>query len=140
MDLDYLQSQLYDIFFCCILVGFICCHCPWALLSQRWKIPGLLLCCTCNELGESYHVRPIGHNIPVAAHLLDISFIGVLNKMRYTPIATDALCPMPYALCPMPTEAARAPHVTEKGYILQTMREPAPRRIRVNLPDIISSS
>ena len=25
-----------------------------------------------------------------------------------------ALCPMPYALCPMP---ARAPHVTEKGYI-----------------------
>ena len=34
--------------------------------------------------------------------------------MRYTPIATDALCPMPYALCPMPT---RAPHVTEKGYI-----------------------
>jgi len=27
--------------------------------------------------------------------------------------------PMPteaYALCPMPTEAARAPHVTEKGY------------------------
>ena len=35
--------------------------------------------------------------------------------MRYTPLATDALCPMPYALCPMP---ARAPHVTEKGYIL----------------------
>ena len=34
--------------------------------------------------------------------------------MRYTPIATDALCPMPYALCPMPT---RAPQVTEKGYI-----------------------
>ena len=33
--------------------------------------------------------------------------------MRYTPLATDALCPMPYALCPMP---ARAPHVTEKGY------------------------
>ena len=27
--------------------------------------------------------------------------------MRYTPLATDALCPMP----------ARAPHVTEKGYI-----------------------
>jgi hypothetical protein len=29
--------------------------------------------------------------------------IAVLNKMRYTPIATDAhggLCPMPYALCP----------------------------------------
>ncbi|WP_445173069.1 hypothetical protein [Microcoleus sp.] len=25
-----------------------------------------------------------------------------------------ALCPMPYALCPMP---ARAPHVTEKGYM-----------------------
>ena len=39
--------------------------------------------------------------------------IAVLNKMRYTPLATDALCPMPYALCPMP---ARAPHVTEKGY------------------------
>jgi len=35
--------------------------------------------------------------------------------MRYTPLATDALCPMPYALCPMP---ARAPHVTEKGYTL----------------------
>jgi hypothetical protein len=33
--------------------------------------------------------------------------------MTYTPLATDALCPMPYALCPMP---ARAPHVTEKGY------------------------
>ena len=33
--------------------------------------------------------------------------------MRYTPLATDALYPMPYALCPMP---ARAPHVTEKGY------------------------
>ena|GEM_PF-2985564 len=29
--------------------------------------------------------------------------------MRYTPLATDALCPMP----------ARAPHVTEKGYIIQ---------------------
>jgi hypothetical protein len=27
--------------------------------------------------------------------------------MRYTPLATDALCPIP----------ARAPHVTEKGYI-----------------------
>jgi hypothetical protein len=27
-----------------------------------------------------------------------------------------ALCPMPYALCPMP---ARAPHVTEKGYMSQ---------------------
>jgi putative transposase len=40
--------------------------------------------------------------------------IALLNKMRYTPLATDALCPMPYALCPMP---ARAPHVTEKGYI-----------------------
>jgi hypothetical protein len=40
--------------------------------------------------------------------------IAVLNKMRYTPLATDALCPMPYALCPMP---ARAPHVTEKGSI-----------------------
>ena len=26
--------------------------------------------------------------------------------MRYTPLATEALCPMP----------ARAPHVTEKGY------------------------
>jgi hypothetical protein len=34
-------------------------------------------------------------------------YIAVLNKMRYTPLATDALCPMP----------ARAPHVTEKGYI-----------------------
>ena len=32
--------------------------------------------------------------------------IAVLNKMRYTPLATDGLCPMP----------ARAPHVTEKGY------------------------
>jgi hypothetical protein len=40
--------------------------------------------------------------------------IAVLNKMRYTPLAINALCPMPYALCPMP---ARAPHVTEKGYI-----------------------
>ncbi len=33
------------------------------------------------------------------------SSIAVLNKMRYTPLATDAhggLCPMPYALCPMP--------------------------------------
>ena len=42
--------------------------------------------------------------------------IAVLNKMRYTPLATDAhggLCPMPYARCQMP---ARAPHVTEKGY------------------------
>jgi len=37
--------------------------------------------------------------------------------MRYTPLATDALCPMPYALCPMP---ARAPHVTEKGYTTKT--------------------
>ena len=36
-----------------------------------------------------------------------IADIAVLNKMRYTPLATDALCPMP----------ARAPHVTEKGYI-----------------------
>ncbi len=36
--------------------------------------------------------------------------------MRYTPLATDALYPMPYALCPMP---ARAPHVTEKGYNTQ---------------------
>jgi hypothetical protein len=27
--------------------------------------------------------------------------------MRYTPLATDALCPIP----------ARSPHVTEKGYI-----------------------
>jgi hypothetical protein len=44
-----------------------------------------------------------------------IADIAVLNKMRYTPLATDALCPMPYALCPMP---ARAPHVTEKGYML----------------------
>ena len=45
------------------------------------------------------------------------STIAVLNKMRYTPLATDAhggLCPMPYALCPMP---AKPPHVTEKGYI-----------------------
>ena len=42
-----------------------------------------------------------------------LTTIAVLNKMRYTPLATDALCPMPYALCPMP---ARAPHVTEKGY------------------------
>ena len=40
--------------------------------------------------------------------------IAVLNKMRYTPLATDALCPMPYALCPMPV---RVPHVTEKGDI-----------------------
>jgi len=137
LDLDYLPSQLYDIFFCCILVGFICCHCPWALLLQRWKIAGVLLCCTCNEVGESYHLRPMGHNIPVGTSLLDISLIAVLNKMRYTPLATDALCPMPYALCPMP---AKAPHVTEKGYILQTMGAPAPRKIRVNLPDIISSS
>jgi hypothetical protein len=33
-----------------------------------------------------------------------------------------ALCPMPYALCPMPYDLcpmpARAPHVTEKGYML----------------------
>jgi len=36
--------------------------------------------------------------------------------MRYTPLATEALCPMPYALCPMP---ARAPHVTEKGYTIR---------------------
>jgi hypothetical protein len=28
-----------------------------------------------------------------------------------------ALCPMPYALCPMPY-IKRAPHVTEKGYII----------------------
>ncbi|WP_445171015.1 hypothetical protein [Microcoleus sp.] len=26
--------------------------------------------------------------------------IAVLNKIRYTPLASDALCPMPYALCP----------------------------------------
>ncbi|WP_445172855.1 hypothetical protein [Microcoleus sp.] len=25
------------------------------------------------------------------------SGIAVLNKMRYTPLASDALCPMPYA-------------------------------------------
>ncbi len=25
------------------------------------------------------------------------TYIAVLNKMRYTPLATDALCPMPYA-------------------------------------------
>jgi len=42
-----------------------------------------------------------------------LQHIAVLNKMRYTPLATDARCPMPYALCPMPT---REPHVTEKGY------------------------
>ena len=47
------------------------------------------------------------------------AFIAVLNKMRYTPLATDALCPMPYALCPMP---ATAPHVTEKGYICVHLR------------------
>jgi len=47
--------------------------------------------------------------------VFEIHSIAVLNKMRYTPIATDALCPMPYALCPMP---ARAPHVTEKGYTI----------------------
>jgi hypothetical protein len=35
--------------------------------------------------------------------------------MRYTPLATDALCPMPYALCPL-----LAPHVTEKGYMSAT--------------------
>jgi hypothetical protein len=33
-----------------------------------------------------------------------------------------ALCPMPYALCPIPYPLSplikRAPHVTEKGYIL----------------------
>jgi hypothetical protein len=29
-----------------------------------------------------------------------IGYIAVLNKMRYTPLATDALCPMPYVLCP----------------------------------------
>ena len=29
--------------------------------------------------------------------LLDADYIAVLNKMRYTPLATDALCPMPYA-------------------------------------------
>ena len=39
--------------------------------------------------------------------------------MRYTPLATDALCPMPYALCPMP---ARAPHVTEKGYMCRELK------------------
>ena len=41
--------------------------------------------------------------------------------MRYTPLATEALCPMPYALCPMP---GRAPHVTEKGY--RWLVKPAP--------------
>jgi hypothetical protein len=52
------------------------------------------------------------HNMCTQGFLFGIS-IAVLNKMRYTPLATDALCPMPYALCPMP---ARAPRVTEKGY------------------------
>ncbi len=36
--------------------------------------------------------------------------------MRYTPLATDALCHIPteaYAISHIP---ARAPHVTEKGY------------------------
>jgi hypothetical protein len=47
-------------------------------------------------------------------------YIAVLNKMRYTLLATDALCPMPYALCPMP---ARAPHVTEKGYTSFAFRD-----------------
>ena len=32
--------------------------------------------------------------------------------MRYTPLATDALCPMP----------ARSPHVTEKGYRYHIIR------------------
>jgi hypothetical protein len=36
---------------------------------------------------------------PLASKVLPIA---VLKKMRYTPLATDALCPMPYALCPMP--------------------------------------
>jgi hypothetical protein len=54
----------------------------------------------------------------VMMRLINLS-IAVLNKMRYTPIATDAhggLCPMPteaYALCPL-----LAPHVTlERLYI-----------------------
>ncbi len=40
--------------------------------------------------------------------------IAVLNKMRYTPLATDAHG----SLCPMP---ARAPNVTEKGYTLKPL-------------------
>jgi len=38
----------------------------------------------------------------MANHKLALA-IALLNKMRYTPLATDAhggLCPMPYALCP----------------------------------------
>ena len=51
--------------------------------------------------------------------------------MRYTPLATDALCPMPYALCPMP---ARAPRVTEKGYIS------SPKNVTLkNIPTIMQS-
>jgi hypothetical protein len=61
-----------------------------------------------------------GANASGKSNILKALYIAVLNKMMYTPLATDALCPMPYALCPMP---ARAPHVTEKGYIEGIMYE-----------------
>jgi hypothetical protein len=52
--------------------------------------------------------------------------------MRYTPIATDALCPMP----------ARVPHVTEKGYTTNFLiqRELAGKNLKKRIQNVRKNS
>ena len=47
-----------------------------------------------------YYLVRVGRSAKLSPAADESLYIAVLNKMRYTPLATDALCPMPYALCP----------------------------------------
>jgi hypothetical protein len=68
-------------------------HLPWLAL-------GILL-----ANGDGAEIMAISnYKLQITNYQLPITLltIAVLNKMRYTPLATDALCPRR----PMPTEAA----------------------------------
>ncbi len=54
--------------------------------------------------------------------------------MRYTPLATDALCPMPYALCP------REHLVLLRKAIVAKKSEPVTGDLRTDGPSAIAQS
>jgi len=68
------------------------------LYPMPWLALGILL-----ANGDFAEIMAISnYKLQITNYQLPITLltIAVLNKMRYTPLATDALCPMPYALCP----------------------------------------